>query len=85
LLRFATDKGQLIYVQNRGVRHAPAEVMQKLLASEHVDPSLVYFCTTPTFEMSAPDVQGLTRFVFVGVGERERHPTEVVIRVWRVE
>jgi hypothetical protein len=32
--------------------------------------------------MSAPDIQGLTRFVFVGVGER--HPTEVVIRVWRV-
>lgn len=77
-----TDNGQLVYVQNRGVRHASPEVMQKLLAGEQVDPSLVYFCTTPTFEMSDPDVQGLTRFVFVGVGER--HPTEVVIRVWRV-
>jgi hypothetical protein len=77
-----TDKGQLIYVQNPGIRHAPAEVMQKLLAGEVVDPSLVYFCTTPRFETSAPDLQEMTRLVFVAVGER--HPTEVVIRVWRV-
>src|SRR5262245_47463122 len=33
-----TDKGQLIYVQNAGMRHAPADVMQKLLAGQQVDP-----------------------------------------------
>src|SRR5262245_51670083 len=27
-----TDTGQIIYVQNRGIRHAPPEVMQKLLS-----------------------------------------------------
>jgi hypothetical protein len=78
-----TDKGQLIYVQNAGMRHAPPDVMQKLLAGQPVDPSLVYFRTVPKFETSAPDLQWLTRAVFVGTGER--YPTEVVVRFWRVE
>jgi hypothetical protein len=78
-----TDKGQLIYVQNAGMRHAPADVMQKLLAGQQVDPNLVYFRTVPKFETSAPELQWLTRAIFVGVGER--YPTEVVVRFWRAE
>ena len=78
-----TDKGQLVYVQNAGMRHAPPDVMQKLLAGQPVDPALVYFRTVPKFETSAPDLQWLTRAVFVGTGER--YPTEVVVRFWRVE
>lgn len=35
-----TDRGSLVYVQNRGLRHAPPDVMKKLLAGESVDPSL---------------------------------------------
>ena len=49
-----TDAGDVIAVRNRGVRHAPPEVMARLLAGESVDPSLVYFATTPTFETAAP-------------------------------
>src|SRR5688500_8080454 len=78
-----TDKGQLIYVQNPGMRHAPPDVMKKLLAGEAVDPALVYFRTQPKFETSAPDLQWLTRALFVGLGER--YPSEVVIRFFRVE
>ena len=78
-----TDKGQIIYVQNAGMRHAAPEVMQKLLAGEIVDPKLVYFRTVPTFETSAPELQWLTRSIFVGTGER--YPTEVVIRFWKLE
>jgi hypothetical protein len=78
-----TDRGQLIYVQNAGMRHAPPDVMQKLLAGQPVDPALVYFRTVPKFETSAPELQWLTRAVFVGTGER--YPTEVVVRFWRVE
>lgn len=77
-----TDRGDLIYVQNRGIRHAPPEIIKKLLAGEVVDPSLVYFCSTPQFETAAPDLQLLTRAIFVGVGER--YPSEVVIRFWMV-
>ncbi len=78
-----TDKGQIIYVQNAGMRHAAPDVMQKLLAGQAVDPSLVYFRTVPKFETSAPDLQWLTKAIFVGTGER--FPTEVVIRFWRME
>ncbi len=78
-----TDKGQLIYVQNPGMRHAPPDVMKKLLAGEAVDPAFVYFRTQPKFETSAPELQWITRAIFVGVGER--YPSEVVIRFYRVE
>ena len=78
-----TDKGERIYVQNKGVRHAAPDVMKKLLAGDTVDPSLVYFRTVPTFETSAPGLQELTRSVYIGMGER--YPTEVVVRFWRVQ
>jgi len=78
-----TDKGQIVYVQNAGVRHAEPEVMKKLLAGEIVDPSAVYFRTVPTFETSAPDLQWLVRNIFVATGER--YPSDVVIRFWKVE
>ena len=78
-----TDKGQLIYVQNPGVRTAAPDVMKKLLAGELVDPALVYFRTQPKFETSAPELQWITRSLFVGMGER--YPSEVVIRFYRVE
>lgn len=78
-----TDKGQIIYVQNAGVRDAAPDVMKKLLAGEAVNPSLVYFRTVPRFETSAPELQWLARSVFVGTGER--YPSDVVIRFWKVE
>jgi hypothetical protein len=43
----------------------------------------VYFRTVPVFETSAPELQWLTRSIFIGTGER--YPSEVVIRVWKVE
>jgi len=78
-----TAKGEIVYVQNAGIRTAPPEVMQKLLAGQPVDPSLVYFRTVPKFETSVPELQWLARSVFVGVGER--YPSEVVIRFFRVD
>ena len=78
-----TERGQRVYVQNAGIRHAAPEVMQKLLAGQIVDPKLVYFRTVPKFETAAPELQWLARSVFVGIGER--FPTEVVVRFYRLE
>jgi len=78
-----TDSGSLIYIQNAGIRHAPPDITKKLLAGQPVDASQVYFKTVPTFETSAPELQWLTRSIFVGTGERR--PTEVIVQVWRVE
>jgi hypothetical protein len=78
-----TDRGQTIVVRNRGLRHAPADVMRRLLSGERVDPSLVYFKSTPVFETAAPELQLLVRSIFVGEGER--YPNEVVVRFWKVD
>lgn len=78
-----TANGELVYVQNVGIRHAAPEVMQRLNAGEVVDPKLVYFRTVPKFETSVPALQWMTRSVFVGVGERT--PNEVIIRFYRLE
>jgi len=78
-----TDKGEIVYVQNPGVRTAAPDVMQKLLAGQTVDPALVYFRTQPKFETSAPGLKWMAKSLFVGVGER--YPTEVVIRFFKVE
>ena len=78
-----TDGGALIYIQNAGMRHAPPDIMAKLLADQPVDPSKVYFRTVPTFETSARELQWLTRAIFIGVGERRQD--EVIVHVWKVE
>jgi hypothetical protein len=78
-----TDRDELIYIRNAGIRHAAPEIMQKLLAGERVDPALVYFRTVPVFETAAPRLQWLTRAIFIGDGERQ--PNLVIVRVWRVE
>ena len=78
-----SDTGSKVYVRNAGIRHAPAAVMEKLLAGQMVDPSQVYFRTVPLFETSAPELQWMTRAIFVGVGERQ--PSDVIVRFWRLE
>ena len=77
-----TDTGALIYVTNVGIRHAPPEVMRRLNAGEAVDQSAIYFRAVPRFETAAPQLQWLTRSIFVATGER--YPNGVIIRFWRV-
>jgi hypothetical protein len=78
-----TDSGQIVYVQNAGIRHAAPDVMKRLLAGEIVDPTLVYFRTVPTFETASPELQWLTRAIFVGIGER--YPNDVRVRFYRLD
>lgn len=78
-----TDAGEIIYVQNKGIRHAEPDVMKRLLAGETVDPSLVYFRTVPIFETASPNLQWLARSVFIGIGER--YPNDVRVRFYRLE
>jgi hypothetical protein len=77
-----TDSGALIYVQNKGIRHAPPEVMRRLNAGETVDPSAIYFRCVPTFETGDPTLEWLMRSIFICSGER--YPNGVVIRFWRL-
>lgn len=77
-----TDKKQLIYVSNIGIRHAPPEVIKRLNKGEVVDQSKIYFRAVPKFETSAPELEWLMKSIFIATGER--YPNGVVIRFWRV-
>ena len=71
-----------VYVANRGIRYAEPNVMERLVKGEPVDSSEYYFCSTPSFETDAPDLQWLRQSIFLGIGMRL--PNLVVIQVWRV-
>jgi hypothetical protein len=77
-----TDSGGIIQVINRGLRHGPLEVMERLRAGLPVDPSQYYFRAVPEFETAAPELAWLNRFLFVAAGER--HPSQVVVRFWKL-
>jgi Protein of unknown function (DUF3237) len=77
-----TDSGALIYVQNKGIRHAPPEVMRRLNTGETVDPSAIYFRCVPSFETGDRELEWLMRSIFICSGER--YPNGVIIRFWRV-
>ena len=77
-----TDDGGLIYVENRGVRRGPPELMAKLRRGETVDPALIYFRATPRFETAAPEYEWLMRSVFICAGAR--FPDRVELRFFEV-
>jgi hypothetical protein len=72
--------GALVYVVNRGLRHAAPEDMARLLRGEPVPPERVYFRTAPAFETASPAHAWLQRTLFVGFGERR--PASVLVRVF---
>jgi hypothetical protein len=74
------DDGALVYVVNRGLRHAAPEDMAKLLRGEFVPPERVYFRTAPAFETAAPQHAWLMRSLFLGLGERR--PDSVRVRLF---
>ncbi len=69
--------GTLIQVRNRGFRHGPAEVIERLAAGEDVDASEYYFRTTPTFLVQEGPYDWLNRDVFVATGARAANAIEL--------
>jgi hypothetical protein len=77
-----TDDGAVIYVENRGMRRGPIELIQKLNRGEAVDPALIYFRTVPRFETGAARYRWLMQSLFVA--SAARHTYRVVIDVHQV-
>jgi len=65
-----TDRGDLLYVQSRSVRHGPAEVLARLGHGEDVDASEYTFRAATQIETAARDLDWLNKGVFVSVGGR---------------
>ncbi|MDE2578644.1 MAG: DUF3237 domain-containing protein [Hyphomicrobiales bacterium] len=72
----------LVYVVNHGLRHGPAEAMERLARGETVDSALIYFRAAPRFETAAAELQWLTRALFLCKGAR--HPAHVELQFYEV-
>ena len=79
---FETDDGAVIYVENRGIRFGPVELLQRLKRGEPVDPKLIYFRTVPRFETGAAKYRWLMEHLFIG--SAARHADRVVLDVHQV-
>jgi len=79
---FETDDGAVIYVENKGIRFGPVDLLQKLKRGEPVDPELIYFRTVPKFETGAARYRWLMESLFIG--SAARHADRVVIDVHQV-
>jgi hypothetical protein len=79
---FETDDGATVYVENRGLRFGPIDLLQKLKRGEPVDPQLIYFRTVPKFETGSEKYRWLMENLFIG--SAARHAARVVIDVHQV-
>jgi hypothetical protein len=77
-----TGRGDLLYVQSRGVRHGNPEVLARLGRGENVDASEYTFRTATQIETAAADLDWLNRGVFVSVGGRQ--PEGVIYETYLV-
>jgi uncharacterized protein DUF3237 len=79
---FETDDAAVVYVENKGIRFGPLELLQRLKRGEPVDPKLIYFRTVPKFETGAAKYRWLMENLFIG--SAARHADRVVIDVHQV-
>ena len=79
---FETDDGAVVYVENKGLRFGPVDLLQKLKRGEPVDPKLIYFRTVPKFETGHEKYRWLMQHLFIG--SATRHADRVVIDVHQV-
>ena len=79
---FETGDGAVVYVENKGIRFGPIELLQRLKRGEPVDPRLIYFRTVPKFETGSEKYRWLMQHIFVA--SAARHIDRVVIDVHMV-
>ena len=77
-----TDDGVFIFIRNKGYRHGPAEVLQRLAKGEAVDPREYYFRAVPVFETASEKYNYLNKFIYIVTGERKAN--NVVIDFFKI-
>jgi uncharacterized protein DUF3237 len=78
-----SDDGGRVLVSSEGLRHGPAEVLEKIARGENVDPKLYYFRTVMRFETAEPSLDWLNRILALARGKREARA--VRLDVYEVE
>lgn len=69
----STDDGALIYIQTRGFRYGPADVLAEIAQGKVVDPSRYYFRVYIQFETGATKYAWLNRALAIGSAMRLRN------------
>lgn len=77
-----TSEGERVYVENKGIRFGPPDVLDRLRRGLPVDPALIYFRTSPRFETPSPRLAWMMKTLFVASGARTPH--EVLLSVFRI-
>jgi hypothetical protein len=77
-----TDDNQLVFMTYSGMRHGPAEVMQRLARGEPVDASEYYFRINPEFETASSRYSWLNKVLAVGSGHRL--PTGPMYHIYQI-
>jgi Protein of unknown function (DUF3237) len=78
-----TDDGVLIYIQNKGIRHAKPEVLARMAKGEKVDPKEYYMRTAASFEVATEGKYAwLNKTVVISTGARMAD--HVLLRFYRV-
>ena len=77
-----TERGDLLYVQSRGVRHGSPDVLERLGRGEDVDAAEYTFRTSAKIETGAADLEWLNKGIFISVGGRQ--PGGVLYEVYLV-
>jgi hypothetical protein len=65
-----TNDGALVYLQTKGFRYGPPDVLAKVGKGEVVDPNLYYFRVYMTFETSSQKYAWLNRAMAIGIAMR---------------
>ena len=77
------SNGDIVGVNNRGIRRASPAVTERMAAGHQVDHSEYYFVTTPVFEAAPGPYRWLSQHVFLARGLR--FPDRVCLQVFRVD
>lgn len=77
-----TTEGELVYVENTGIRTGSAADIAALAQGHHVDPARIYFRSYPRFETASPRLHWLNTHLFLGTGAR--YPDRVELNFFLV-
>jgi hypothetical protein len=72
------ESGELVSVINRGLRHGPPEIIDRITRGEPVPADSYYFRTTAEFEAPLGPLEWLNKGLFLGIAERR--PGAAIVR-----
>jgi hypothetical protein len=73
-----TSEGTLVSVTNRGMRHGPPEIIERITRGEPVPAGSYYFRTVAEFEAPLGPLEWLNKGLFLGLAERK--PDAALVR-----